>query len=146
MQNMQIKSEKGIAVTDIAISVIVIFTFITLISTLAYRFNTSSKELELKSKAITLAVQEIEKLRKQTLSGITSYLTSNNMKYGKDESSAPLQEITGKDGFYRKIILQDYHDIDNTKETGIVKRVKVEIQYKFKKKIESVELWAMISK
>ena len=143
---MQIKSEKGIAVTDIAISVVVIFTFITLISTLAYRFNTSSKELELKSKAITLAVQEIEKLKKQTLSGITGYLTSNNIKYSENETSAQLQKIAGEDGFYKKVILQDYHDIDNTKEAGIVKRVKVEIQYKFKKKIETVEVWAMISK
>ena len=143
---MQIKSEKGLAVTDMAIAVVVIFIFITIISTLAYQFNTSSKELELKAKATTLAVQEIEKFKKQTLSSIYSYLTSNNIQYGTDENTAQLQEFTDNQGFFRKVIVQDYNDIDETKQSGIVKRVKVEIQYKFKKNIETIETWAMISK
>ena len=60
---MKFYSEKGYTGVDIAISVIVIFIFVSLISFLIYRFNSSAKEVELKSEATSIAVEEIEKVK-----------------------------------------------------------------------------------
>ena len=53
------KSEKGYIGVDIAISIVVLFIFVSLIASLSYRVNSSSQEIELKSKASELAVSEI---------------------------------------------------------------------------------------
>ena len=43
--------------------ILVIFIFVSLISFLIYRFNSSAKEVELKSEATSIAVEEIEKVK-----------------------------------------------------------------------------------
>lgn len=55
---MKFYSEKGYTGVDIAISVIVIFIFVSLISFLIYRFNSSAKEVELKSEATSIALKK----------------------------------------------------------------------------------------
>ena len=60
---MKVKSEKGFTGSDIAISVVVLFIFISLISMLIYNFNSQTKEVELKSEATYLAIDEIENIK-----------------------------------------------------------------------------------
>ncbi len=62
---MKIRKENGFTGIDIAISVVVIFIFVSLIAFLIYSFNSSSKEVEYKSEAITIAVQEIETIKNE---------------------------------------------------------------------------------
>ena len=53
---MNLREQKGFAGSDIIISVIILFIFVSLISTIFYNFNISSKEIERKSEALNMAV------------------------------------------------------------------------------------------
>ena len=46
---MNLREQKGFAGSDIIISVIILFIFVSLISTMFYNFNVSGKELERRS-------------------------------------------------------------------------------------------------
>lgn len=130
------KSEKGYTGIDIAISVVVIFIFVSVIATLSYTFNSSSKEVELKAEATAIAVEEIEKMKNKTIEKTET----------EDTSYRETTEIENKQGFYRTITVQDYHDIDATKISGLVKKVTVTIQYMFKGETQTVELSTIIAK
>lgn len=128
------KSEKGYAGVDIAISIVVLFIFISLIATLSYRANSSSKEIELKSKATQIAVTEIERIKNKTWNDITT------------EDIAYRETTEVEQGYFRTIVVNDYHDIDSSKNSDIVKKISVQIQYMFKGKQETVELSTIIAK
>ncbi len=130
------KSEKGYTGIDISISVVVIFIFVSLIATLSYKFNSSSKETELKAEATAIAVEEIENMKNKTLEDIEA----------EEEDASYNNTIEIKEGFYRTITVQDYHDIDETKVSGLVKKVSIQIQYMFKGKEQTIELSTIISK
>ena len=129
---MKFYSEKGYTGVDIAISVIVIFIFVSLISFLIYRFNSSAKEVELKSEATSIAVEEIEKVKQDDKNG----------------NSLENQKVENKEGFFKTIIVQDYADLDNNSEKipNLVKKVTVKISYMFQAKEQSVELSTILSK
>ncbi len=128
------KSEKGYTGIDIAISVIVITIFVSFIAALSSRVNSSSKEIELKSKATEIAILEIETIKNKTWDDITT------------EDTAYRNTTEVQQGYYRTIIVEDYHDIDSTKEPDIVKKITVQIQYMFKGKKENVELSTIVAK
>lgn len=131
---VKMKNEKGYVGVDIVISVIVLFIFVSFIATLSYRVNSSSKEVELKSKAAEIAIAEIELIKNKTWNDITT----------EDTTYRETTEI--EQGYYRTIIVEDYHDIDSTKRIDIVKKITVQIQYMFKGEQESVELSTIIAK
>ena len=131
---MNIKSEKGFTGIDISIAIIVIFIFSTLIALLCYNINSRSEEIELKSKALELAIEEIEKMKNKTISQLNTLNTSYTTE----------QEI--QEGFSREISIIDYHDIKPSADSNIVKKVTVKIKYKFRKQIETIELSTIISK
>ncbi len=131
---VKMKKEKGYVGVDIVISVIVLFIFVSFIATLSYRVNSSSKEVELKSKATEIAIAEIELIKNKTWNDITT----------EDTTYRETTEI--EQGYYRTIIVEDYHDIDSTKRIDIVKKITVQIQYMFKGEQESVELSTIIAK
>lgn len=128
------KSEKGYTGVDIAISIVVLFIFVSLIASLSYRVNSSSQEIELKSKASELAISEIEAIKNKTWEDITT----------EDPAYREMTEI--EEGYARTIFVQDYHDIDATKTPDIVKRIIVQIQYNDKGKTQTVELSTLIAK
>lgn len=125
---VNMKSEKGYTGVDIAISVIVLFIFISLIATLSYRVNSSSNEIALKSKATQIAIEEIETIKNKTWEDMTT----------EDIAYRDTQEV--QQGYYRTIVVQDYHDIDPTKNPDVVKKVTVQIEYIFKGVRQKVEL------
>lgn len=128
---MKMKSEKGYTGIDMAISVVVIFIFVSLIAILSYQMNSYSKEIELKSEATSLAIDEIEKIK--------------NMTFGDIESKDfPTEEI--KTGFFRTVTIIDYNEIRNDKKPGFVKQITVEIKYMFKGNEQKVELSTIMSK
>ena len=57
---MKFKNEKGIVGTDIAISVVVIFIFVSLVSMLIYNINLLTVGQERMSEAIYKAIRGIE--------------------------------------------------------------------------------------
>lgn len=139
---MKFKSEKGFTGVDIAIAVVVIFIFISIISILSYNVSSSAKELELKSKATYLAIDEIEKIKNLDFEDIEDYGES----YENGDVYTDTEEITNEEGFYRKILIKDYKDIDSNKTEGLVKKVTIQISYMFKAKTEVVELSTVLAK
>lgn len=135
---MNLREQKGFAGSDIIISVIILFIFVSLISTIFYNFNISSKEIERKSEALNIAVDEIEKIKS---SGFEQLINDNNI-------SCTLEPITDKTGYYKTITVQDYADIvnDSTKQKDVVKKVTVKITYKVKNQEQNVELSTILSK
>ena len=141
-KGMKIGRENGFTGVDIAISVVVLFIFVSLISFLIYNFNSSSKQLELKSEAIEIAVDKIEQL-KNTLD------FSDIMTKGTTEESTEyeeLAEVKNHPGFFSKVLMEDYSLINPGKMPGVVKKITVEIQYQFKGKTETVSLSTIITR
>lgn len=132
---MKGKSEKGYTGIDIAISVVVLFIFVSLIATMSYQFNSSVNAVKLESEATEIAVEEIERLKNE--------LTFDEIKNMRNYEYAN-KEI--KTGFYETILIQDYADINSEKTPELVKKVTVKIQYKFKKDIQTIELSTIVSK
>ena len=141
---MNIRSQKGYTGVDIAISVIVITIFISLIAVLIYKFNSSSDELEIKSKATEIAIDEIEKIKQK---GFKQY---ENQKSGEIESDVSVTNSEGVEieGFYKTILVEDYTEIGDNKDKipNLVKRVTVTISYVNKGQENKVQLSTILSK
>ena len=140
---MKFYSEKGYTGIDIAISIVVITIFISLIAVIISRFNSSADEIKYKEEATAIAIEEIEKIKKE---GFETYkdrsIANENSEVSKNI------EIEGKEGFHKTILVEDYTDIERNSEkiSGLVKKVKVKISYMFQGKEQSVEVSTIISK
>lgn len=135
------KSEKGYTGVDIAITIVVLFTLVSVIVILSYNFNSASKEVELKAKATEIAIEEIEAMKNIDYSEIEQLsIAKGNSEYKVEE------EIQGNQGFYRKVIVEDYADSNPDKIEGLVKKITVQIKYKFKGKEQTVELSTVMAK
>ena len=138
---MKIKSEKGFTGIDIAISVIVLFIFVSLIAMLVYNFNSTSREVELKSEATYLAIDEIENINNDGVAAIETLSLNNGGNPYKEEE-------TSETGFYKKVIIKDYTDIEGNEDKipNLVKQATVQISYMFKGKTQIVELSTILTK
>lgn len=132
---MDLREQKGFAGSDIIISVIILFIFVSLISTMFYNFNISGKEVERRSEAVNIAVSEIEQIK---INGFSQLIN--------DDISCKKKAVEGKDGYYKTITVEDYADTDTTKQKDVVKKVNVKITYKFKNQEQNVELSTILSK
>ena len=142
---MKIRSEKGFTGIDIAVSVVIMFIFISVVAMLVYQVNGTSKRIELKSDAIYIAINSIEQAK---INGIEGY----EGKTGKIETD---KEVSGTQGYYRTITVKDYKEIVEEEkgvaaaqniEENVVKKVTVEISYQNGNTTETVDLSAVITK
>ena len=143
---MDIRSQMGYTGIDIAISVIVITIFISLIAVLIYRFNSSSNEVQLKSKATEIAIDEIEKVK---AAGFKTYEEMDQTtKEDKEGNSLVNQSVEEEHGFYKTISVEDYTDTENNEDkiSNLVKRVTVTISYMVKGQEQQVSLSTILSK
>lgn len=139
---MKVCSEKGFTGIDISVSVIVIFIFISIISLLVYRINSTSQEIQLKSDATYVAINEIENIKNE---GIEAYIGKS---VANGNSIIAENEETEKQGYYKTITVTDYTDLEGKtdKTKDIVKKVNVKITYMFKSKEQTVELSTILTK
>ncbi len=140
---MKLKSEKGFTGVDVAIAVVVLFIFVSLIAIMSYRVNSTASEINLKAEATSIAVDEIEKVRNLEFSQIQNISQANG-----NSIYVPQQEVAGSEGFYKKVEIKDYADIkpQNNPQSGLVKQVNVQVTYSFKGKAQQVELSTIIAK
>lgn len=131
---MDVKNEKGYTGIDIAIAVVVLFIFVSMMAVLSYKINSIAKETDLKAEATAIAIEEIEKLKNKTFVEISQ------------EPQTMLQEVVGKEGFYKSIKIEDYSQIAQNKIPDLVKQATVIISYKFKNQDQKVELVTIFSK
>ena len=100
---MKIKSEKGYTGIDIAISVVVLFIFVSLIAVLSYNFNSRTREIELASEATYLAIDEIENIKNAGFEAIQDIRYDENNPYIDKETDNDLKE-------YLEEMLMDYRE------------------------------------
>lgn len=138
---MNFGNEKGYTGIDISVAVVILFIFVSIISMMIYQMNSSSKEVQLKTDATYLAINEIENIKNQ---GIDEYI-GRSVANGNNVVTEN-QEV--EEGFYKTITVIDYTDIDGNQEKtkDLVKKVTVKISYIFKAKEQSVELSTVLSK
>ena len=60
---MRLRSEKGFTGIDIAVSVVIVFIFVSIISMLIYQVESNSKQISLRSDATYIAINEIEQVK-----------------------------------------------------------------------------------
>ena len=143
---MKIKSEKGFTGIDIAISVIILFIFVSLIAVLSYRINNASKQVELRTEATYIAIQEIENIKNN---GFETYETVNKSSNQDAKGNAINETLpTNTTGFYKRISIIDYTDIEENKDKipNLVKQATVKITYMFEGKEQSVQFSTILSK
>ncbi len=138
---MNLRNEKGFTGIDISVSVIIIFIFVSIIAILVYQINSTSKEIQLRSEATYLAINEIENIKNQ---GFEAY---------KDRSisggnSIVTQDEEVQEGYFKTTTIIDYTDIQGNEEKtkDIVKKATVKISYMYKAKEQTVELSTVLSK
>ena len=132
------KNQKGYTGVDIAISVVVITIFIALIGTLVFNFNSSSNEMEYKSKALDIAINKIEEIKALEIGNI-----NNEAK----------QELNENKGFYQEVKVIDATELQEISDdseieqiSGLVKKVTVTVSYQFRNQTKSVELSTIVAK
>lgn len=128
---MKIKQEKGAVGTDIAISIVVLFIFVSLISVLIYNFNVSSKDSTRKTRATEIAISEIEDMKTKDFNTLEDNETTDE---------------TVEAGYTKTIDVEDYAEVDTNKNTNIIKKVTVTVKYKSRGKTETIELSTICKK
>ena len=112
----------------------------SIIAILVYQINSTSKEIQLRSKATYLAINEIENIKNQ---GFEAY---------KDRSisggnSIVTQDEEVQEGYFKTTTIIDYTDIQgNEEKTKDCKKATVKISYMYKAKEQTVELSTVLSK
>ncbi len=143
---MKFKKNNGFTGVDISIAIIILFIFISIIATLSYEFNLSSRKLQTKGEAIEIAIKEIEKIKRNGFQEVEDL----NSKSEKDKNGKQLknQLVDGKEGYYKTILVQDYNEISTRTDIkeNLVKKVSVIITYQYRGEEQSVELSTIVSK
>ena len=150
---MIFKNEKGITNIDLTVSIILITVFIALIATIMYTINANFNSIERRTEATNYAINEIESLKAKNFEDLQDTPTDGtndfvNIIVKEGEGNTAIEKATG---FSKKITIIDYSNLpenqdDDTILSGLVKKVTVEIAYKDKNRIETVELSTVIAK
>ena len=134
---MKIKNNRGAVGIDISIAIVIVFIFVSLIAILSYNINSTSREVELKSEATQIAVDEIETIKSEA----QSYFNGNIENISNEE-------IEGKKGFFKTITIKDYTELEGNEDkiSEVMKIATVKISYKFKGEIQEIELKTILTK
>lgn len=144
---MKIKSEKGFTGIDVAVSVIVLVIFVSIIAGLSYKFASKAKEVYCKSEAVRLAIKSIEEIKEKYTGQDFNELKTTDY----EEIKILVSEVNNqnetvekeKATFYKKIIVEDKKNDDD--ET-IVKKVVVSIKYVLRTIEKEISLSTIIVK
>lgn len=142
---MDIKSEKGITGMDIAISVIIITIFISLIAVLSFNIQKTQEDIKRRSEATSYAIEIIEELK---LNGFSNLPEKGTNKIDGFEDGYILDEEGKTTPYYQEITVKDYSELEGNenKYAEIIKIITVKISYKSGSETESVEITTDITK
>ena len=136
---MKIRSEKGITGIDITLSVILIAIFIGILATLSLNIQNNTKQAERNAEALNYAISTIEKVKSLSFSDLP---TAGNSKITGLEDVYIIDSDGKNTPYYRTVTVQDYTELDGNSclKAEIVKRVTVEISYKYQNKNKTITL------
>lgn len=140
------KNENGFSGIDIIVSLIILTISITFIGSLVTNINLNSKYIERQEVATSYAVKEIEKIKAEKYKNTYDLKGITNEEVLKEED---INDSTGNfTGYHEKVKIKDYVLLknDNSKKSDVVKKITVEITYKFLNNEEKVELSTFVAK
>lgn len=136
---MKIKSEKGVTGIDITLSVILIAIFIGILATLSYNVENDTKQASRQAEALDYAISTIEHVKSLNFSELPK--VGNDKITGLEDGY--IKDKNGKETpYYRTVTVQDYTEIEgkSDQKAEILKRVTVEISYKYQNKNKTITL------
>ena len=142
---MKIKSEKGVTGIDITLSVILIAIFIGILATLSLNVQNNTKQAERNAEALNYAISTIEKVKSLSFSDLP---TAGNSKITGLEDGYIIDSDGKSTPYYKTVTVQDYTELEGKSDlkAEIVKRVTVEISYKYQNKNKTITLSTIKSK
>ena len=119
---MKLKNNKGVAGVDIAVSVVILTIFVSVIAGLFYNIASTSKKIDNKSVATNIAIEIMEKIK---AIGFGNLITTEAAENGRVniEDFQGIQE-TLPAGYNAEISVEDY------KGEGLIKIARVYVTYK----------------
>lgn len=145
---MNLKEEKGIAGIDIAISLIVITVFVSIIAVLMFNIQKNEEEIKRKSEATSYAIDILEEIKGQGFAILPSAGTNKITGYEDKYITEDGQEKATP--YYQEVTVKDYSELEQNKdkdvEAEVLKIVTVKVSYKSGKNTESVEISTVITK
>lgn len=142
---MKLRSQDGFTGVDIAVSIVVIFIFVSIIAMLFYNLNSSTQEVERKSQATYYAIAEIEQIKND---GFSRYETYSNENQFTERDGYIKDENENETSYYKTVKVEDYSEIEGNegKLKNLVKKITVTVSYKFKTETKEVSLSTVLSK
>lgn len=145
---MKLKEEKGIAGIDIALSVIVIAVFVSIIAVLMFNIQRNEEEIKRKSEATSYAIDIIEEIKGQGFAILPA--TGTNKITGYEDKYITEDGQEKATPYYQEVTVKDYSELEQNKdkdvEAEVLKIVTVKVSYISGKDNESVEISTVITK
>ena len=105
---MKLKNNKGAAGADVAIAIVILMLFLTLIAGLFYNLSSSSNRIERKAKATNLAIEIIEALKVTAFENL--YSTEEDQMTIQELNSYASKQISIPNGYTIKILRSNKND------------------------------------
>lgn len=149
MKLIQIRQEKGITTADLAIAIIILIIFVSLISTAFYNYYISSAGKNRSAIATNCAIDVIEQVKKMEYDQITQETVEQLVEKMK---TTGIEVSTGNTIYIPKpyivtVNLKNYHQTEgNTDKKDVIKQLTVTVQYEVSKKTEQIQISRLITK
>lgn len=122
------KNNKGVSLTDVVISIIILSMFVGIIGSLFYQIGLNSNMVKYNALATHYAVKVAEEIDKMSYEDVTNNLNTTLLPtYDIDEN------------FDVSVSVRNYNETDNTKE-DILKIVTIQVDYSFINRNESFKI------
>lgn len=129
---MNIKDNKGVTGVDVAVAIVVIIVFLSIITAMFYNVSTSSKNISRKAEATHVAVDVIEKMKQAEFGDLE--VTGETRQKLSETSIPTLADYTVANPYDVEITVEDY------KDGNAVKIITAYVKYKVNKKDEEVKI------
>ena len=128
------KNEKGFTGVDIAISVVILMVFVTVITSMFYNLTVTSKRIERKTEATSIAIKTIE--------------TMKILEFDKLTEGMDLEDINNL--ISDKIEVPNRYtvtvSVDNSTYADVIKIISVQVGYKLGKQEETINIETLVKK
>ena len=147
---MNLKNNKGYVITDVSIGVIILLILVPVIMGLIYGINTSKLSAEVKTEAISIAVNTVEAakglpMEEVTQGGVLTAVSNMDTYKNKATITGTTAVIeTNKASYKLEVNVQDYNEINNNANPNVVKTVIAKVTYKVKGEEKNIELSTVV--
>lgn len=143
------KENKGITTADIAIAIIVLVMFVSLITNAFYNYYISTAGKNRSAIATNCAIDVIEQVKKMQYDEIDTQSIQTLVKQMKTTGITVLEgsNIYIPEPYTISTTLEKYNETTgNTNKKDVIKKLTIKVEYMVGKKIQSIEMSKLITK